>query len=150
MLIKEKHSLNGKIVFLHYYQVDCDKFDGPKEIRLKPFYSEIFESYYFENPRWSMENRILLCDSDSVLLMEYEEVPVNDNAAINNELSPRYLVYPIDKHQSTPTFYNNIPPYILDEAEMGITVVVDLLEQKRLFLDEWESVKVIDNEKPAC
>ena len=54
----------------------------------------------------------------------------------------RYLIYPIDKHQSQPVLTNALPWYINDDDnEDTYDVIVDLVEQRRWFRGEWAPVE---------
>lgn len=50
----------------------------------------------------------------------------------------RYLVYDIDKHQASPHFTDVLQPWMYELESMS--VVVDLVEGKRLWNGEWEEV----------
>lgn len=57
----------------------------------------------------------------------------------------RYLIYPVDKHQSSPTLTNALPTWVEEESapdneEFSLDVVVDLQEQKRFWRGEWQPV----------
>lgn len=49
----------------------------------------------------------------------------------------RYLTYPIDKHQSSPTFRNDIPDWLKENCDDGYDVVVDLDSLLRYWRGEW-------------
>jgi len=59
----------------------------------------------------------------------------------------RYLIYAIDKHQSRPQLRNDLPEWAVNNANDGFDVVVDLQENKRLFLGEWEDVDCVPNKR---
>lgn len=52
----------------------------------------------------------------------------------------RYLTYSIDKHQSSPSFRNDIPDWLKENCDAGLDVVVDLFEGRRYFDGQWEEV----------
>lgn len=54
----------------------------------------------------------------------------------------RYLTYAIDKHQSSPSFRNDIPDWLKGNCDDGYDVVVDLVEGTRYWCGKWESVDV--------
>lgn len=52
----------------------------------------------------------------------------------------RYLIYSIDKHQSSPSFRNDIPDWLQMDADEGYDVIVDLETGKRYWRGEWKDV----------
>jgi len=54
----------------------------------------------------------------------------------------RYLLYDIDKHQSSPRFYNEIQDWMKLDADACLSVIVDLETMKRYFSGEWEPITV--------
>jgi hypothetical protein len=53
---------------------------------------------------------------------------------------PRYLHYPIDKHQSSPEFRNDFPDWLKADCDNSCDVVVDLQLRRRYFYGEWKAV----------
>ena len=56
----------------------------------------------------------------------------------------RYLTYAIDKHQSSPSFRNDIPDWLKQNCDDCLDVVVDLQTLKRYFNGEWDDVSLFN------
>lgn len=54
----------------------------------------------------------------------------------------KYLTYSIDKHQSSPTFRNDMPDWLIQNCDDGLDVVVDLENGMRYWMGKWEPVDV--------
>lgn len=52
----------------------------------------------------------------------------------------RYLTYAIDKHQSSPSFRNDMPDWLRQNCDDGYDVVVDLMTKQRYWMGEWVPV----------
>ena len=52
----------------------------------------------------------------------------------------RYLIYDVDKHQSSPTLFKEIPNWAMQED--SLSVVVDLQERKRFWYGEWADIYI--------
>ena len=84
------------------------------------------------------------------LSRELEEICMLMVVSATNIQGYRYLVYPIDKHQSSPTLTNTLPWWVEEDSQPNVTdfandVVVDLQTGKRFFRGEWAEV---DTDQP--
>jgi len=52
----------------------------------------------------------------------------------------KYLTYAIDKHQSSPSFRNDLPDWLRKNADEGYDVIVDIENNKRYWRGEWKDV----------